>query len=144
MTDKKNNNSLFAVIFAVVVIAAAAIFVVTLMKGTKEEAEIMITDGVLEITGQYGVSSSLEDIEEVRLQEEIPEIGRKVNGAGLGSIRKGDYEVEGMGTCRLFLHAESGPYLYIKTEGKYLIVNYADAQKTEDAYERLQDQLSSL
>lgn len=73
----------------------------------------------------------------------MPSIGKKVNGAGLGEFKKGDFEVEGIGTCRLFLHSEDGPFIYIIVSNKYNIINYNDASKTKALHMELIETMNS-
>jgi hypothetical protein len=113
------------------------LFVFILLQGTKTEAEVILKDQTVEITGQYGKVYNLSDISEVRLADTIPAIGRKANGAGLGDIKKGIWEVEGMGQCRLFIEAAGGPYILLTTSQENVIINFKDAQKTQDLYQTL-------
>ncbi len=47
------------------------------------------------------------------------------------------YEVEGLGTCRLFVHSEKSPFIYLLVDGKYTIINFEDSAKTMAIYEEL-------
>lgn len=126
-----------AVLLGLLFAAAALVFVVYLMAGTAREADVLVQDGKLVITGQYGVTYQLIDLQEARLSNSLPAIGRKVNGAGLSGVRKGDYEVEGLGTARLFLHSSSGPYLYLKVKDKWTILSFPDGGKTTAVLDRI-------
>jgi hypothetical protein len=120
-----------------VIMVVVLVFVITLASGTRREAEAYVQGDRFVITGQYGQTYALADISEVRLVEAAPVVGRKVRGAGLGIIRKGDYEVAGLGTSRLFLHSDTGPYLYLKANGKWTILNFGDPDKTVGIHDRL-------
>lgn len=132
-----SGRSMIAPAIALLVVVVVGVFVFSLFSGTRKEAEVQIQGDKVVITGQYGVQYKLADIEAIRLESSLPSVGRKVNGAGLGAVRKGDYEVAGMGTARLFLHSQTGPYLYLKAGGKWTIINFGDPQKTVGIHDRL-------
>ncbi len=108
-----------------------------LVAGTLREADAHIQGDTFVITGQYGQTYALADISEIKLVEASPTVGRKVNGAGLSGIRKGDYEVAGLGKARLFLHSDAGPYLHLLVNGKWTILNFGDPAKTVGIHDRL-------
>lgn len=124
-------------VIAVLFVAAVVGFILYLRAGTMREAEVLIQDDSLLITGQYGVTYRLDDIQDVYTSNVLPAVGRKVNGAGLSGVRKGDFEVEGLGTARLFLHSTSGPYLYLKVNDKWTILSFPDGGKTTAILDRI-------
>lgn len=124
-------------VITVLILIGAGEFVLLLFRGTKQPAEVVITSDTVTVTGQYGADYPLSSIRSVRLLESIPAIGTKVNGAGLGDIKKGDYKVEGMGVCRLFLHTDTGPYLVLDLNDGHVILCFEDAQKTQALYHQL-------
>ena len=137
MDSERQRGAVSRAVLAAMVLAVTVGFVAWLMAGTRREADVRLYDDRLVITGQYGQTYSLSDIADVRLVQSAPAVGRKINGAGLGVVRKGDYEVAGMGTVRLFLHSDSGPYLHILVSGKWTILNFGDPEKTVGIHDRL-------
>lgn len=131
------NNSIIQLILALIIVGGVAIIVMSLFQGTKKEVQVVVTDSKIEIKGQYGTDIDIKDIQDIKLVDTIPTIGKKVNGAGLGEFKKGDFDVEGLGTCRLFLHSEEGPFICIITDKKYTIINFKDASKTASVHEEL-------
>ena len=139
MKEQKRSFNIIAAVAGSLILIGAVIFVVLLFGATKQETEAVIDDQTLQITGQYGTSYLLSEIDDIHLSDTIPEIGRKVNGAGLGDTKKGDFEVDGLGTCRLFIHSANGPYLLFNTNSGYVIMNFEDTQKTEALFAELYD-----
>ena len=136
----KNHSRLFntiAVVAGILILAGVIVFVLLLLQGTREEAEVVFSEGQMEITGQYGQTYAIDDITEVRMVDTIGAIGRKMDGASIGNFKKGFFEVEGMGKCRLFLHAADGPYLVFATLKERVIINYEDVEKTKGIYSKL-------
>jgi hypothetical protein len=120
---------------AVLVIAGVSFFLA--INGTLKETEVIIQDNQIVFKGQYGITENLKGITDVQLKNNIPAVGIKTNGAGIGEIMKGDYKVEGLGTCRLFVHSEKGPFIYMMADGKYIIANFKDPAKTAAVYEEI-------
>lgn len=90
----------------------------------------------------YGSAINTADIVSVEMVESIPKIGLKVNGAGLGKYKKGDYQLDGWGTCRLYLHDNTGPYLVLTSTQRRVILNYKDPAETEAVYLQIRDFLT--
>jgi hypothetical protein len=125
-------------IVAAAIVLAAGIIVFLLMQGTRKEAEVLLQQDSVRITGQYGISFKVEDIKNVQLSITLPAVGAKTNGASLGDIKKGDFMIDGIGKCRLFLQAKNGPYLFITLkDGKTIIMSYPSAEKTVRIYQEL-------
>ncbi len=130
-------------IIGLISLLGSVMFLFVLVNGTKKETEVIIQGNQIVFKGQYGVTDNLKEITDVQLKTNIPAIGMKVNGAGLGEIMKGDFEVEGLGTCRLFVHSEKGPFIYIMVDGKYTIINFKDSNETMAIYEELKKAIES-
>ena len=137
MENQNRRFSAAAVIIGILILAGAIVFVFLLMQGTKTEADVVFQDNTIEITGQYGRVYNISDISKVQLADSIPAVGRKVDGAGLGDIKKGFFEVESLGKCRLFIQAAGGPYILMTTSEGNVILNFKDTERTKSVYKTL-------
>lgn len=137
MEKQKRSYFVISAVAAIAILAGAAVFVMTLFGATNEEPEAIFGDDGVTIVGQYGETYLYTDILNVTLEQSIPKVGSKSNGAGLGEVKKGDWEVEGLGTCRLFIMSDAGPYVITETKSGYVIINYEDQDKTKALYENL-------
>lgn len=140
---KQRKVSVKSSMIGLIIFLGVAIFLFMLFNGTRKEIEVIIQGNQIVFKGQYGVTDNLKEITDIQLKNDIPAIGMKVNGAGLGEIMKGDFEVEGLGTCRLFVHSEKGPFIYMMVDGKYTIINFKDSAKTMAIYEELKKAIES-
>jgi hypothetical protein len=113
-----------AVVMGGIILLITMGFILYLFSGTKKEAAVTVEGDKIAISGQYGVTYDIGDVSDVQLVDNVPPIGRKVNGAGLGEIKKGNFEVSGLGKCRLFIHSGNGPYIYLIVNGEYTIINF--------------------
>jgi hypothetical protein len=119
------------------IVVIVAVFVFLLFSSTNKETEVSIQNGTITFSGQYGASYSLADLVEVQKVDSIPTILARTNGAAIGEIKKGNFTVDGLGTCRLYVMSAAGPYLILKFKTNTVIVNFKDAQKTETLYTSL-------
>ena len=96
----------------------------------------------LKITGAYGVNINYSEVEDMRLQTEIPAVGMKTNGLDMGPILKGYFQVEGMGSALLFLRSAHGPVLIItlKNQSNPVLINFSDPAETIRLYQQLKSQ----
>jgi hypothetical protein len=140
--SSRRTYNIIGIVLTAVVIVAAAVFLVYLFNATNEETEAVFKDDSVEFTGMYGISYAYADIKGVSLEDSIPAVGKKLDGSGLGDVMKGDWDVEGMGKCRLFVMSKTGPYIVMDTSGGYAIISYKDPEKTKALYESLSEKLS--
>lgn len=134
---RKKNSIIAALIIGSAVIIAAASFFIYMNKNFKVDTEIVVTDTTFEVMGMYSGIYELSSVTSADLKDTLPEILEKTNGAAIREVKKGDFKLEGLGLCRLYLTSEEGPYLYIKVNDFYVIINYKDRTRTEALYSEL-------
>jgi hypothetical protein len=100
-------------------------------------AEIEATPQHIRISGLYGITEPMENIQEVTLLNDIPPVKWKSNGFGFANVRKGKFHLQEWGEGRLFLHSANPPYVYMKTSNSYVLINYKDSGQTKRVYEQL-------
>ncbi|QGG49421.1 hypothetical protein FTV88_3356 [Heliorestis convoluta] len=113
------------------------LFFVGLLWGGMQESTVTIEEERLLVSGFYGEDLSLAEIEEIRVEEEIPPIIIRTNGFHFGPVMKGNFRVEEWGRSRLHLHSRQGPYVVIRTRDKYIVINYRNEEKTRQLYDQL-------
>ena len=139
---RKKNSVIASLVIGVTVILAVTAFLIYMNKNFKVDTEIVITDTTLEVMGMYSGIFELSSVSSVELKDSLPKILERSNGAAINSVKKGDFKLEELGLCRLYLISEEGPYLYIKVNDFYVIINYQDRSRTEALYRELMDQLN--
>jgi hypothetical protein len=87
----------------------------------------------------YGERIPIERLEQVFLADTLPDITLRVNGLGLGAIRKGYFRSRSLQkNVKLLLQAHGGPYLYvIHSDNRFVIMNFRRREKTLEVYEQL-------
>ncbi|KPB04990.1 DUF3784 domain-containing protein [Bacillus sp. CHD6a] len=105
-----------------------------------QEAELTLNEDSFEISGVYGDQWNYEEIIQVELLEEMPEVVISSNGYGMQSISKGHFKVKDFGSSLLFIYKNHSPYIFIKTMEDTIFINSEDAEKTKDWYHQLVEQ----
>ncbi len=129
--DKTSMGLVVGISIVAVVLSSLMIFY-----GAKE-VNISLDSERIHIGGIYSKSIPLASIKEIELAEEIPKILKKVNGFNMGPILKGKFDLDGYGLSNLYIHSSKSPFIIIKTENTYYIINYKDPHKTNDLYKEL-------
>jgi hypothetical protein len=129
-----NKRSVIEKISPYIIVAGIVLFAGLKMFKTREPLEISIIDNQITISGTYGLTEPVNNIE---LIEAIPEIKRRTGGYSDGVVRKGNFLLEEWGTCKLFLQSQGGPYIKISTSGNPIILNGNSADDTRKLYQKL-------
>ena len=102
--------------------------------------DLQISDSV--ITASYGSSSyevEIEDIEEIRLFDELPEGLVRIGGVGAEHLLKGRFRSQELGNITLCLDPHSPPFMMIRTEdGRQFLFGTREASVIENAFACLQ------
>jgi len=136
-TDSAGVSGLWKFALAAIIIAGVILFIVLLGRSTNKETEVVLSDTSIEVKGMFGCLYDYDEISAVEMKDTMPPIGRKNNGSGLGEVHKGRFEVDGLGECRLYILSTQGPFLFIKTNDSYVIINYKEKEDTEKLYQDL-------
>lgn len=115
-----------------VIIAISSLFI----HGSRE-VKVEIMEDRIAIVSSYGTMVKKENITEITLEDSIPKVLNKVNGFDLGYTLRGVFTVEGMGSGSIYIHENKPPYIVIKADKKFFIINYKDPNKTIELYEKL-------
>lgn len=126
-----------------ILLGVAALFVAGLFYSGSKPVEIIVSNKSLLVKGMYGFVLPIHNIREVALVEKLPNITLRTNGYSSGTTKKGYFNLEEYGDCRLFLCSDSSPYLIIVEEsGSRTIINLEDRKNTETTYQQLTQLIS--
>jgi hypothetical protein len=89
------------------------------------------------ITGMYGVQFPVNEIEQVKLLDELPTVELRTNGFALHGVLKRDFRLKAYGTARLFIRGQHTPVLYIKAKDKQIFINHTDQDQVYQWYREL-------
>jgi hypothetical protein len=88
-------------------------------------------------TGLHSADVPLADIQSVTLVNELPRILRRTNGFSSGGLLRGNFMLDQWGSGRLFINRNSPPYVVVRTRDSFVVVGFADADRTRDIYRQL-------
>lgn len=122
-------------VFMIVVL----VFVLVMIGNALIPTGYEINNDRVKFTGDYGTEIKISDIASISLIDKMPPIKARTNGLGLGQVKKGFFNVEGLGKTHLLIHSVKGPFLKITTfDNEAIIINFSKKEKTELVYIALQ------
>lgn len=127
---------------AIISFVALPIIIGLLMINMNKPPEYSISGETFYISTAFGQNVKLSDIESVQLKNELPQIGSKINGLGIGSIYKGQFS-SGIGVISLYVDTDIPQYVYVKTASKMIIFNYQSIEKTQDIFNKLNTEINN-
>lgn len=124
-----------------VILGAVIIGVTDMMFSSNKASDIIIGENYIQIKGMYKTDILIDDIKEVTLKESIPKVIAKTNGSNLGSRLKGNFKLEQLGKVKLFIDQNKSPFIFIKLDGSYVIINSEDRISTENLYKQIKEKV---
>ena len=133
--EKIQNYSIIGILSIIVIVFSVSAFVLF----TKNE--VVIENDTLVITGSYGTEWKIDDIEDIYLNETIPNIKRRTNGASFGNRKKGNFELDFLGRGKLFVQTNKAPFLFIIKKDEYIIISGDSEEITKEWHDTLQQKM---
>ncbi len=127
-----------SLIIAAVIIIVVAVVVGVMMLGDSKASTYEIKDGNLVITGSFGTSVPLSEITSLALTDTAPDIKTKTNGAGLGSMYKGEFLLTDGSKARLYIDAKQPPFIRFVQGDTVFYLNSDSAEATQSFYAELE------
>ncbi len=94
----------------------------------------------IEISGMYGMIIERQQVIDIKLEYQLPQINKRSNGIGLPHYLKGNFVTEDLGKGKLFVYQNHSPFIYLLLgEEGFVIINKKDPIETEAIYHRIQE-----
>ncbi len=135
----KSDRIVLSLVFGSLAVIGLAVFIFIFLGSLSPKSQI--EEGYLKIDGFYGLNLPLSEIKEISLEDKMPPVMNKANGFDAGPVKKGAFEVEGLGRGRLLIHSPRGPFIFIFTSDSFVIINFKDPERTGKLYEELSSEL---
>ena len=111
------------------------IFVIGLIAYGFIPSKVILNKDSVQFSGMYGIEIKIAEIDNVKLVDNLPEIKMRTNGFSFGTVKKGFFDLNEFGKCRLLIHSGNPPYLIIsKGNGEKTIINFNEKSVTESTY----------
>ncbi|KAB2331857.1 DUF3784 domain-containing protein [Bacillus mesophilum] len=137
LKHKRKKGYIISISLLIIVVGGVAL----LMTFTYQDYEVILENKKMEITGMYGQQWPIDELKSVELLDEMPEIGFKTNGVGVGTLAKGHFNVKGYGNSLLYIFTDSNPIILIETSKKPIFLNNQSPTVTEDWFNKLRKYL---
>lgn len=125
-----------SILAAIIVIPLTLMFV--FMPGMTKERQIDIKAKSITISGTWGTEISKEQISKVGLENKLPKVITRTNGANIGNKLFGHFKLEGYKNSLLYLGECTKSFVAIyQKDGKLVLINYEDESKTESLYNNI-------
>ena len=125
----------FLLAIVLVLVIAAAVF--WMISRDQQPAGFLLEGGDLQIQGSFGITVPLDEISGLEIKNEIPAIGTKTNGSGLGSHYKGEFTFTDGTKARLYADSSMPPFVSFMHSGTVYYINSETPEKTQELYDRL-------
>jgi hypothetical protein len=132
-------SSKVQIFIVIIILGATSLLVGYMMFTSSRDTSVVLDEEGIEIEGMYGASYTWSSMEELTLLEELPEIIIRTNGSGIGSKLRGNFRMEEFGAVKLFMDAAISPYIYFEHDGKIVIFNLGEEDKTEEFYKEMNE-----
>ncbi|MBC7086920.1 MAG: DUF3784 domain-containing protein [Tissierellales bacterium] len=130
----KDKNVLISLIITIPII----IFVGVMIFRSLQPVEMEINEIGIEIKGMYGDLYHWEEIQALELREDLPTIEMRSNGSSIAGKHKGYFKTKEYGKVKLYLDSKNPPFIYMKVNDEYIIINLGEKERTTEVYKKIQ------
>ena len=128
--DHNKKSKAETILFIVIAFITLSVTIIVFSSG-REANEIKINDKTIVIDGSFGTTIKREEIKNIELVYDLPEISLRINGYSDGSaIKKGDFKLKNGEKVKLYIQSKSGPYIKISTIKNEIYISYKDENQT--------------
>lgn len=135
---KNVKSSKAALWVSLILLSITTFMVLFLMIYGNKENQWVIEGEQLRISGMYGETISIENIEKIKLVDSLPKIKMKSNGFAVGDIRKGYFKLDNGKKVKLLWDRKAKPILCILKKDSTEIYYTSPQQDTESLFYHLE------
>ncbi|MEH6940595.1 DUF3784 domain-containing protein [Bacillus sp. JJ722] len=135
---RKRNAILLISLYSVILIGIGVLFYL----GNKD-TNVTITNEAIEMSGMYDDTIAIKDIDELKMIDRLPSDTIKSNGFATETRSLGSFHSKKWGSGRHYAFTKYPPYIWIKTDEKYYILNSKNEQETSKWYQEIMNAWSS-
>ncbi len=130
-------NNKIAIIITSVIVIAVVIVVAVMMSTDSNPAAFDIKDGSLVITCSFGTTVPLSEISSLEFTDTAPDIKTKTNGAGIGSMQKGEYLLADGSKARLYIDTSASAFVRFVQGDTVFYLSADSAEATKELFAQL-------
>jgi hypothetical protein len=134
--DQNEKSAKSAKYSSLATVAVIAVVAVMMFISSRPVSTVSGEDGFT-IKGMYGDTYSWSEMENLKLLDQMPEVGMRTNGAAIGTRLTGHFNLKDSGSAKLFVNTGKPPFIYFESKGKIIIWNGKDADETQTVYQEI-------
>lgn len=131
----KDKGTLISLIITIPIL----IFVGVMMFRSLQPVDMEIDEIGVEFRGMYGELYRWEEIQELELRDDSPTIEMRTNGSSIAGKNKGYFKTKEYGKVKLYLDSKNPPFIYMKVDSQYIIINLGEKEETTKAFENMEN-----
>ncbi len=131
----KDKGTLISLIITIPIL----IFVGVMMFRSLQPVDMEIDEIGVEFRGMYGELYRWEEIQELELRDDLPTIEMRTNGSSIAGKNKGYFKTKEYGKVKLYLDSKNPPFIYMKVDSQYIIINLGEKEETTKAFENMEN-----
>ena len=85
----------------------------------------------------YGTTFAADDISTISLEPTLPRVLARTNGFAAAGTLRGHFNVEGLGSGRLYVDVGAAPYVLVRLRDGFVVVNLPQPEQTRALYEQM-------
>jgi hypothetical protein len=132
--DSSNRSGYY--ILASIILLGLALPIVLIISGGKD-TKLEYSDPSFTIKGMYGMTIDYSKIIRIDTISSLPKIKSRTNGYAFGNTLKGNFKLFDQTKVKLFIEEGIPPYIFIKTDGTDLYLNFKDTSTTIELYKKI-------
>lgn len=126
------------------VLIATLIFVIGLFVWSERESSLQIYEDEISISGPYGLTIPIAEMDSVVLLDEIPKIRIRLHGVSTSSVSKGKFKGVGQNRYHLLLDKPYQRALIIYRSKDIPVIISIDQVEEQELYRTLKESIASL
>lgn len=123
--------------FTMLVMFFLLMFIVFEFNNSMNDNQITVNKNELIISGSYGETINISDIQSVNLIDSLPKIASKKNGFALETIKKGYFTTANGEKVKLLINKKSSPLILIITKNNQKLYYSSKTKANKDIYSQL-------
>ncbi|SHI83016.1 Uncharacterized membrane protein [Clostridium cavendishii DSM 21758] len=127
-------GKIFGVLITAILVGSVGIVI---YMSISMKVDLNIDNASVNIKGMYSENINRKEIKEVKLEDGLPKITMKQNGAAIGKKKIGYFRMQDGDKAKLFVENAKEKVVKILTSDKIIYINYDDENKTKELYEKL-------
>ncbi len=131
-----------SLIITAIIVVVVAVVVGTMMTADSKAATFELKDGNLVITCSFGTSVPINEISSLELTDTAPDIKTRTNGAGIGSMQKGEYLLADGSKARLYVDTSASLFIRFVHSDTVFYINSDSAEATQSLFAELEAAVS--